>query len=96
MKLSSLPRGFIAVCYELSASSGLRNRKAALTRVNKAPKRSLRDGWRIIQALGSDLEKGLDVFEAKHWQERFGPNVLTQRKGQGSFLLFLLQFHQSE
>jgi len=35
------------VCYELNAFSGLR--KAALTRVNKVPKRSLGGGCRIIQ-----------------------------------------------
>jgi hypothetical protein len=51
MKLCLLLGGFIAVCHELSASSGLRNRKAALTSVYKAPKRSVRGGCRIIQAL---------------------------------------------
>lgn len=48
----------------------------------------------VQDLLDSNLEKGLDVFETKHRQERFGPNVLTQRKGRGPFVLFLLQFHQ--
>ncbi|MBN1545386.1 MAG: HAD-IC family P-type ATPase, partial [Syntrophaceae bacterium] len=48
----------------------------------------------VQDLLGSNLEKGLDLFEAKQRQERFGPNILTQRKGQGPFVLFLLQFHQ--
>jgi hypothetical protein len=49
MKLQLLLGGFIGVYYEFSASSGLRNRKAALTNVNKTRKRSVRGGWRIIQ-----------------------------------------------
>jgi hypothetical protein len=48
MKLQLLLGGSIAVCNELSTSSGFRNRKAALTSVNKAPKRSFGGGWRII------------------------------------------------
>jgi hypothetical protein len=49
MKLCLLLEDFIAVCYELRASSGLGNREAALTSVNKAPKRSVRGSCRIIQ-----------------------------------------------
>jgi hypothetical protein len=66
MELCSLLGGFIAVCYELSESSGLRNRKAALTSVNKAPKRSVSGVCRIIHEsinpseewLEKDLPKG--------------------------------------
>jgi hypothetical protein len=49
MKPWLLLKGFIAVCYELNVFSGLKNRKAALTRVNKVPKRSVRGACRIIQ-----------------------------------------------
>jgi hypothetical protein len=46
------------------------------------------------QDLLGNLEKGLDVFISKHRQERFGPNVLTQRKGRRPFVLLLFQFHK--
>jgi hypothetical protein len=48
MKLWLLLGRFIKVCYELSASSGPSNRKAALTNLNKTAKRSVRGGCRII------------------------------------------------
>ena len=47
----------------------------------------------IVDLLESDLENGLDVFEVKHRQERFGPNVLTPRKGKSPLVRFLLQFN---
>ena len=46
-----------------------------------------------IGLLGSDAEKGLDIFEVKHRREHFGPNVLTPKKGRGPLMRFLLQFH---
>jgi hypothetical protein len=49
MKLYSLLGGFIAVCDELNWFSGLRNREAALTSINKAPRRSVGGRCRIIQ-----------------------------------------------
>jgi magnesium-transporting ATPase (P-type) len=44
----------------------------------------------VLNLLDSDPEKGLDRFEAKDRQQNFGPNALTQRKGQGPLLRFLL------
>ncbi len=44
--------------------------------------------------LDSDPEKGLDLFEIESRQQRFGPNALTVRDGQGPLVVFLLQFHQ--
>jgi Ca2+-transporting ATPase len=48
----------------------------------------------VVDLLGSDRGKGLDMFEIKHRLEYFGPNTLSARKGKGPFLRFLLQFHQ--
>jgi dihydropyrimidinase len=65
MKLCLFFGGFIAVCYELSASLGLRNRKAALTRVNKVPKKSVRGSYRIIQIInGLCLIQRFQLFGA--------------------------------
>jgi len=47
----------------------------------------------VGQLLETNLETGLDLFEVKHRQERFGPNRLTPRKGQSAWMRFLLQFH---
>jgi len=33
-----------------------------------------------VELLETNLERGLDLFEIKHRQERFGPNVLTPKK----------------
>ncbi len=49
---------------------------------------------KVLDLLGSDPEKGLDVFEVKHRQERFGPNVVSARRGPGALKRFLLQCHQ--
>jgi len=46
-----------------------------------------------LTLLESDLQKGLDIFEVRHRQERFGPNVLTPPKGRSPLLRFLLQFN---
>ena len=35
----------------------------------------------VVAVLETDLDRGLDLFDIKHRQERFGPNVLTARKG---------------
>jgi len=48
----------------------------------------------VIDLLDSNREEGLDLFEVKHRWEQFGYNVLTQKKGRGPLLRFLLQFHQ--
>lgn len=43
--------------------------------------------------LETDAQKGLDIFEVKHRQGRFGPNQLKPRKGRSPLMRFLLQFH---
>ncbi|HSW62407.1 MAG TPA: cation-transporting P-type ATPase [Dissulfurispiraceae bacterium] len=48
----------------------------------------------ILDLLESDREKGLDICEVEHRQRRFGPNIITPKKGRGPFLRFLLKFHQ--
>jgi Ca2+-transporting ATPase len=47
----------------------------------------------VIDLLDTNLQKGLDIFEIKHRQERFGPNVLTPKKGKSPFIRFLMQFN---
>jgi len=49
----------------------------------------------VLDLLNTDPDKGLDRFEAEDRQQNFGPNALTQRKGQGPLLRFLLQFNQA-
>ena len=48
----------------------------------------------VVDLLETDAVAGLDVFEVKHRQERYGPNVLTTRSGPSALKRFLLQFHQ--
>jgi len=48
----------------------------------------------VAEVLGTDIEKGLDVFETSARRQRFGPNVITHRKGHGPLVRFLLQFKQ--
>jgi Ca2+-transporting ATPase len=48
----------------------------------------------VLEFLETRPDRGLDTFEIGHRQERFGPNVLTQKKEQGPLMRFLLQFHQ--
>jgi len=47
----------------------------------------------VLDLLDTDLQQGLDFFEIKHRQERFGFNVLTPKKGKSSLVRFLLQFN---
>ncbi len=49
----------------------------------------------VLDLLDTDEDKGLDRFEVEERQHNFGPNALTQRKGQGPLLRFLLQFNQA-
>ena len=44
--------------------------------------------------LGVDTARGLDVHEHGRRLEHFGPNTITQKKGKGPLVRFLLQFHQ--
>jgi Ca2+-transporting ATPase len=48
----------------------------------------------VIDLLGSSRERGLDLFEIEDRQKRFGPNIITMRKGRSPLVRFLLQFHQ--
>jgi len=48
----------------------------------------------VLEALGVNQDKGLDLFEIGHRRERFGPNKLTERRGQGPLIRFLMQFNQ--
>jgi len=48
----------------------------------------------VLDLLESDREKGLDLFEIENRQKRFGPNVITAKKGKSPLMLFMLQFHQ--
>ena len=49
----------------------------------------------VLDLLDTSVKTGLDRFEVEERQRKFGPNVLTQRKGKGPFLRFLMQFHQA-
>lgn len=46
----------------------------------------------VLDLLESDPERGLDTFEIRHRQERFGPNVLTPKPGTSPLARFLAQF----
>lgn len=48
----------------------------------------------IASLLESDLRDGLSVFEVKHRQAHFGPNMVTVQKRKSALTQFLLQFHQ--
>ncbi|MFH2044536.1 MAG: cation-transporting P-type ATPase [Pseudomonadota bacterium] len=49
----------------------------------------------LVTVLKTDITKGLSDQEALHRTEIFGLNELTQKKGQGLFARFFLQFNQS-
>ncbi len=44
----------------------------------------------VVDLLDSDAKLGLDLFEIKHRQERFGLNVLTPKKTKSPLVRFLL------
>ena len=48
----------------------------------------------ILDVLGVDPERGLDIIKVRERQEDFGRNVLSPRKEKPAILRFLLQFHQ--
>ncbi len=47
----------------------------------------------VLDLFDAQLQPGLDVFEVRHRQERFGLNVLTPKKGKSALTRFLLQFN---
>ncbi len=49
----------------------------------------------VLELLETDPEQGLDILEAGERHARFGPNALSERRGKGPLLRFLLQFHQA-
>ncbi len=48
----------------------------------------------VLDLTATDPERGLDIFEVETRQQHFGPNVLSQKRGRGPLVRFLLQFHQ--
>ncbi len=48
----------------------------------------------VLELVETNLDRGLDLFAVENRQERFGPNAITQRKGHGPWVRFLLEFHQ--
>jgi cation-transporting P-type ATPase F len=48
----------------------------------------------LLARLESDEARGLSQTEAQARRERFGPNILSERRGHGPLVRFLLQFHQ--
>ncbi|MFN2355972.1 MAG: cation-transporting P-type ATPase, partial [Desulfopila sp.] len=48
----------------------------------------------VVELLECDTAKGLDLLEVKHRTEQYGLNTISSKKGKGSLLRFLLQFHQ--
>ena len=51
-------------------------------------------GEEVVDLLQTNPERGLDEFEVKHRQERFGPNVIAGKGGKGPLMRLLQQFHQ--
>nr|WP_298412580.1 cation-transporting P-type ATPase [uncultured Halomonas sp.] len=49
----------------------------------------------VVSKLDTDPHTGLNSDTVDNRQQQYGPNALTQRKGQGSLVRFLLQFHQA-
>jgi cation-transporting P-type ATPase F len=49
---------------------------------------------KVSDSIETDLDKGLSNESAEHRQKIFGPNALTQKRGQGPVTRFLLQFNQ--
>ena len=47
----------------------------------------------VLDLLDTGLQQGLDLFEVKHRQDRFGLNLLTPKKGKSPLQRFLLQFN---
>jgi Ca2+-transporting ATPase len=47
----------------------------------------------VVDLLDTNIQQGLDIFEIKHRQNRFGSNVLTPKKGTSPLVRFLLQFN---
>ena len=51
-------------------------------------------GDEVLELMESDESRGLDRFAVETRQAHFGPNVISEKRKQGPFVRFLLQFHQ--
>jgi cation-transporting ATPase F len=49
----------------------------------------------VVDLLGADPGRGLDIFEVERRRRHFGPNVLTPPRPKSPLVRFLLQFHSS-
>ncbi len=49
----------------------------------------------VVDLLGGDVRRGLDLFEVERRRRHFGPNVLTPPRRTSPIVRFLLQFHNS-
>ncbi len=49
----------------------------------------------VLNLLDTNQKKGLTQLEVSKRQQDYGPNLLTQKKGHGALVRFLLQFHQA-
>jgi Ca2+-transporting ATPase len=47
----------------------------------------------VIDLLDTNIQQGLDIFEVKHRQSRFGLNLLTPKKGESALARFLSQLN---
>jgi Ca2+-transporting ATPase len=47
----------------------------------------------VVAYFGSDEHFGLTASEAEEHLKRYGPNVITARRGKSPLVRFLLQFH---
>jgi cation-transporting ATPase F len=47
----------------------------------------------VLDLLETNIQQGLDIFEIKHGQDRFGFNVLKPNKGKSPLVSFLLHFN---
>jgi cation-transporting P-type ATPase F len=52
------------------------------------------DRSKVVQALGTHIENGLDPAAAASRQQKFGPNELVVKAGKPAWLKFILQFNQ--
>ena len=48
----------------------------------------------VVARHNTNVSRGLSATEVAEQRRRHGPNVLTARRGHGSLVRFLLQFHQ--
>ena len=47
----------------------------------------------VLKEFGTNIQTGLKSSEIGYRQQKYGKNVLTQKKGDGPIKRFFLQFH---